>query len=176
MKTSVISSILGFFFLISSITLGCSDTSTTKESNNNQEKISMERKSYKQLNLDSKYINKRFGFEVSYPNSWPIEEEKDVPSFPDQGVLIYIENNKDNYIRVFGQVSLITIHDPVSTISDFTTDDGIQGTLSSITIDGKEHIYVVIAERYGAHVQVTKEVYEQHKDLIMKILKSIKIN
>jgi len=127
------------------------------------------------VNLDKKYYNKKFKFEVSYPGVWETYEEQDAPEMPDLGINIYIENNKDNYVRVYGQVSGIAIPEAGMTITDFVTDEEVKGKMYSEEHEGIISKHLVLNERYGANVKVSKEVYDKYEDVILKILKSIKI-
>ena len=158
---------------------GCKTVKDSKDINIDTSAVAEE-----QIRLDKTYYNKRFNFEVSYPSIWEIYEESDtrVPGAdrsPDQGVYIYFDKNKDYYICVFGQVSFINVADAGMVASDFTTDDGITGIMYTYTSDNIIDQYIVFNEYhgyYGMHVRINKELNDKYKDVIDRILKSLKIN
>ena len=58
----------------------------------------------------------------------------------------------------------------------FTTKDGLKGTLSKTEIDGKIVIYLVLDEGFhGASLRVSNKYFNDNKERIMEVLKSIKI-
>lgn len=127
------------------------------------------------VELDKKYDNQIFKFEVMYPGIWSTYEEPYNNSLPDQGFYIYLDNDQNNYVNVFGQVSGINIPEQGMEISQFANNDGIIGKKYCRKLEGFMDIYIIF-DRVGAHVHVSPEKYEQYKMPIDQILKSIKIS
>lgn len=133
------------------------------------------------LVLDQSYHNERFGFSVKYPGAWETYEEPFVENTeqPDQGFYIYIENNEDNYITVFGQVSGIAIFDPSMTISDYITNQGVKGKSGLLIYDNTVNQYIVLDEtlqRWGVHVRADQATFNKYQKLIEEICKCVEID
>lgn len=145
-----------------------------------------------EIMLDKTYYNERFKFKVSYPGIWSLVEEEDNPSLPDQGIIIFIDNdkvtsidyqniNKENHIRIYGQGSPKNISEQGMTISEFITDDGIKGkSYFFINVNGMLYTHIVLDEYprnayFGARICVSKEINDKYGDVITRILKSIKL-
>lgn len=81
------------------------------------------------------YINNRFEFRVEYPAEWNVKEEAffeaslEHNTSPDEGITIYINNEKDDTIYVFGQSGHINIESPGFLREDFITNSGLRGDL-----------------------------------------------
>lgn len=128
------------------------------------------------------YKDKRFNFSVEYPVKWTaimetfIEPTADHNSSPDGGINIYVDGKQNEKIYVFGQVSHIRPAIDGFHREEFTTNSGLKGHLYSDEIDGKRHINLILGEGFhGVHLRISAECYNQNKEQIMVVLKSIKI-
>ncbi|TGE37060.1 hypothetical protein E4K67_18460 [Desulfosporosinus fructosivorans] len=128
------------------------------------------------------YQDKRFDFSVEYPVEWTaimetyIEPTAEHNASPDSGINIYVDGKQVERIYVFGQVSHIRPTIDGFHREEFTTNSGLKGHLYSDEIDGKRHIDLILGEGYhGANVRISPECFNQNKERIMEVLKSIKI-
>lgn len=80
-------------------------------------------------------------------------------------------------IYVFGAFGHISgVEYPGFQREKFTTSSGLNGDLYSKEADGKELIYLILnKEFHGVYVNVSLESYQQNKEQIMNVLKSIKL-
>jgi len=75
------------------------------------------------------YHDEKFGFSVDFPRGWGcqinkyIEPSKEHNGTPNAGIVIFIDNNPQESIYVFGQVSIISMSDQSKEI--FTTSSGL---------------------------------------------------
>jgi len=94
--------------------------------------------------LDKTYKNKKFEFEFEYPGIWIFAEEPYHEDLPDQGAIIYVgisdsslvdkkDIRKNDYIRIFGQISKISFSDPGFKSGEFVTDSGINPTFGKMS-------------------------------------------
>ena len=128
------------------------------------------------------YIDQRFNFSVDYPEKWYakmeyfLEATVEHNASPDSGINIYVDSKQDEKIYVFGQVSHISPTIDGFHREEFTTNSGLKGHLYSDEIDGKRHLDLILGEGFhGAHIRISAECFNQNKEQIMKVLKSIKI-
>lgn len=128
------------------------------------------------------YKDKRFDFSVEYPVEWTaimetfIEPTAEHNASPDSGINIYVDGKQIEKIYVFGQVSHIRPTIDGFHREEFTTNSGLKGHLYSDEIDGKRHIDLILGEGYhGAHIRISPECFNQNKEQIMEVLKSVKI-
>lgn len=131
------------------------------------------------FDLDAKYYNNIFDFEVDYPSHLHIEEDVYVNegayTSPDNGVKIFFD--EDNYIYIYGAAYMVSaqgLYNP--TEEEFITNDGISGTFyDSLSPDNRiEQIYI-INKHYAALVHIEPDSYGQYSEMIDKIVKSIRI-
>lgn len=146
------------------------------------------------LELDSSYESEDYDFLFRYPSQWTIAEEPWSPatetkeSDPEKIVDLYISEEEkivifDSNSRNGGLFRLVSGED-----NEIVNVLGITGTMITETkeVRGEEPWIWVLAyyedgytERigmggsYGACAQVKKETYEQYKELIVEILKSV---
>ena len=84
----------------------------------------------------SQYQDGIFGFSVEFPATWFCESEpyyyatEDAEGSPDSGVKIYIDRQKEDYIRVYGQHGQIT------------TNFVVQSNYKKTDLDENRQLYV----------------------------------
>lgn len=134
------------------------------------------------------YSDERFGFSVDFPTNWDseaseiLEPSVDSEGTPDSGVRIYIADEKDEYIYIFGQLGKIgiTANENASefeTVEELNTNTNLKGTYYLRKLDSNYELYYVLDEHnIGASASLTQENYEAYKGEIISILKSIRIN
>lgn len=128
------------------------------------------------------YINNKFKFSVEYPKKWNAQDEVyyeatvEHSASPDGGINIYLEDKKDEKIYVYGQDGHINFENHDFQRESFTTNNGLNGRLFSKEMDGKKVIYLILDEGFhGAYINIRSETFNQNKEQIMDVLKSIKI-
>ena len=128
----------------------------------------------------SRYQNGVFGFSVDFPSTWICESEpyyyatEQTEASPDAGVLIYIDSQKEDCIRVYGQNGAIS------------TDYVVRSNYKKIDVDESCDLYVLETDGYytaqvffkdNKHISVTinmsAKAYKEHEEKIMNLLKSI---
>lgn len=129
------------------------------------------------------YINQRFKFSVDYPESWKIQRDDSVytgspDGDPQSGVYIYINCNKDDTIYVYGQNGHIGMIGGYGMISEnFKTSEGVTGDLIYSRSEGIITVYIVLEEGFhGVSIFADEKVFDENKQQILGVLKSIKIN
>ena len=146
------------------------------------------------LVLDSSYESEYYDFLFQYPSQWTITEEPWSPatetkeSDPEKIVDLYINEEEkivifDSYSHSGGLFRLVSGEE-----NEIVNILGIAGTMIIETkdVEGKYPWIWILAYyedgyiegigmggSYGACAQVKKETYEQYKELIMEILKSV---
>ena len=173
--------IVGLMILIIGIQLigGCATNTADKITDSNEEAIA------ERGNLLI-YTDKRFEFSVAFPKEWNYEIEsaweasEDVEASPDGGIQIFVKNNPEDSIRVFGQVGKMGL--PLNTYErkDFETSDGRSGNLYTEESNGRKDIWLLLEGDFkgpavviGASVKVSNECYDETREQIIEILKSI---
>jgi hypothetical protein len=141
--------------------------------------------------LDKTYHNKRFDFEFNYPSIWILVEEKDISDSPNHGAILFIDDtnvdqtpiiNLDrtkDFIFIFGCES--NVHWGEKLTGEFTTDDGVEGLVYYHEYKGKmitdisfqTNEYLMYG--YAAIVNVSSDINDKFGEVIMRILKSIKL-
>ena len=170
MKKSTIFIIISLI-TISFLLVSCNQT----EDDNNQTEQPLE--------LDSSYESEYYDFLFQYPSQWTITEEpwspatKTKESDPEKIVIF------DSLSRNGGLFRLVSGDN-----SEIVNVLGITGTMITETKDAEGEcpwIWILayyedgytegigMGGSYGACVQVKKETYEQYKELIVEILKSV---
>lgn len=134
------------------------------------------------------YSDERFGFSVDFPTNWDaevseiLEPSVDFEGTPDSGVRIYITDEKDEYIYIFGQLGRIGItaienSSEFDTVEELNTNTNLKGTYYFRKLASYYELYYVLDEyNIGATASLTQENYEAYKGEIIDILKSIRIN
>lgn len=125
------------------------------------------------------YHNKRFNFSVDYPEAWnTVSDDEEATESedgdPQSGILIYVEDNKDDTIFIFGQNGHIGIP-PHGKSEKFLTNEGVSGTIMYSCTDDSLGIDVLLGDCYGATVYVKEEIFSRNKKQILGILRSIRI-
>lgn len=121
------------------------------------------------------YYNERFNFSVDYPMAWEVMSDNNVDEDPQNGIMIYIENDKNNWIYVYGQDGHIVIP-PEKLKEGFITNNGNSGTIMYSNSEEDINIYLVFDEEfYGATVNTNQEIFSKNNSKILGILKSIKL-
>lgn len=132
----------------------------------------------------STYVDKRFDFSVDYPSNWDVEVDQITEPTetsegdPMSGINIYIDKNHENKIYVYGQVSHIEVTtNPIHyNIESFKTKSGLNGTLYIREFNNKkEIIYSLDDEFIGLISYIPLDCYEENKEKIYDILRSIKL-
>ncbi|MBA9088631.1 hypothetical protein FHR92_005149, partial [Fontibacillus solani] len=127
-----------------------------------------------------RYKDKTFNFIVHYPAGWSsvIEETwegtEERESNPDGGIIIYVESNKDDSIRVFGQHGHISLPTEGFVQEDFYTSSGEKGLLFSNELMDEKEIYFIMDSGFnGAHIRVSNDSFKRNEEKIMNVLRSI---
>ncbi|NJD04532.1 MAG: hypothetical protein FIA99_18500 [Ruminiclostridium sp.] len=168
------------------------EATTEREVNLSTEITSSENVTDTKIVLDKTYRNDRFDFEFKYPGIWSFVEEIKNKTFPDHGAVVFIDNDSvsptpivnftdlKDYIRIYGQVSTPALSGEPT--GEFVTDNGVKGKVYFKEIEGRQLTSIVFSNENGKHgygyaasVYVSKELYEKYKDVITRILKSIKL-
>ncbi|MNW48136.1 hypothetical protein D3C74_254860 [compost metagenome] len=130
----------------------------------------------------SSYKDKTFNFIVHYPAGWSsvIEETwegtEERESNPDGGIIIYVESNKDDSIRVFGQHGHISLPTEGFVQEDFYTSSGEKGLLFSNELMDEKEIYFIMDSGFnGAHIRVSNDSFKRNEEKIMNVLRSIEL-
>lgn len=125
------------------------------------------------------YVNERYGFSISYPKTWSIQE--DSPS--GDGTILYEENGDE--IRVYGgyllgeELDRLEINEAILEgidIESFKTLDGKEGSFIQREDSNTAIIqYIVYGETTHCHLyaRVSTQYYEKHKDLFKVMAESI---
>jgi hypothetical protein len=148
----------------------CANTQT--EANENNESI-------EDINT---YTDEKFKFSVDYPQKWSTKTIKgsdssaQVEALPDSGIEIFIENNQDEKIYVFGQNGHINIpYEDNAKEESFTTDSGLEGKIIFKDHNGKKDINLILGDGFiGVHANLTSTVYKEYEIQIKEIFKSIR--
>ncbi|MCT4685822.1 hypothetical protein [Vallitalea sp.] len=120
------------------------------------------------------YYNERFKFSVDYPITWEVISDNNVDDDPQNGIMIYIEDDKNNWIYVYGQDGHIVIP-PEKLKEVFNTSNGNSGTIMYDNLEEEVNIYLVFDEEfYGATVNTNQEIFSKNSSKILGVLKSIK--
>lgn len=128
------------------------------------------------------YYNERFDFCVDYPSTWESLSDNVARSDtgdgdPQSGILIYIENDKSNWICVYGQNGHIGIPPQGLESEEFSTDQGVRGDIMYRRSEGNVTIYLVLSDGvYGASINTSEKAFEKNKQYILGILKSIRLD
>lgn len=111
--------------------------------------------------------------------SWSIIEPTETSDgTPDSGITIYIDKNHENKIHVFGQLGHIAAVSNPNDYNDesFETKSGLNGTLYTMDYENKkEIIYILDDEFIGLISYIPLDCYEENKEKIYDILRSIKL-
>ena len=128
----------------------------------------------------SRYQDGIFGFSVEFPSTWFCESmpyyygTEESEASPDSVVRIYIDRQKEDYIRVYGQNGQIT------------TNFVVQSNYEKIVLDENRELYVSVTDDFytaqlffkdnkhiSATINMSSEVYKEHEEEIMSLLESI---
>lgn len=121
------------------------------------------------------YIDEKYGFSVDYPQVWDYKTVKD-SNVPDGGIIIFLAGNQEEKIYVFGQNGHINLPVQGFTQSSFSTKSGLGGTLYSKENNEKQEIYLILEDGFhGVYIDVGTDCYNNNKEQIIDILKSIKV-
>jgi len=133
------------------------------------------------------YIDKKFKFSVDFPSYWDYEIEKTWEATstqegsPDGGINIYIDGNKNDRIRIYGQYGHISIPVDEYKMEDFSTTSGLTGTLLKQNIGDEIIIQLVLNDNlaiggfHGANIKTSQKCYQLNEKQVMNVLKSINI-
>jgi hypothetical protein len=128
------------------------------------------------------YFDERFQFSVDYPGAWEtfINDNPDTDSEdgdPQGGIYIYINSNKGDSIYVYGQDGKIGLPIYGENSEEFSTNDGTIGRIKYMWSEGRITLYLVFDEKFNGVLLDTDEMtFDENKQQILGILKSIKIN
>ena len=129
----------------------------------------------------SRYQDGVFGYSVDFPVTWICESQaywyasEEYEGSPDSVVMIYINSQKEDYIRVYGQHGTIT--------TNFVVQSGYKKT----ELDENRELYTLESDEFfaaqlffkdnkhlSATISMNVEVYKEHEEEIMELLKSIR--
>jgi hypothetical protein len=130
----------------------------------------------------SRHENGMFDFSVSYPIIWVCESQAywycsaDTEAAPDNGVKIYLDSEKENYIEVYGQNGNMSTHGTWLMqygYTKFAIDD--KRVLYTKETDGflEAQLFFKDNNHVSAMIRMESEVYKENKEEIWIVLDSI---
>lgn len=139
--------------------------------------------------------NPRFNFSVDFPKAWEYQidgtENYEATVLreanPNAGILIYVMNDPDEKIYVFGQLGTLARSAYTNTVvEDFITLSGLIGRKYTEEVQDKILINYVFdhnqlsdegynTRALGGSIQMRKDVYDRNKDDIELIFQSIRV-
>lgn len=143
--------------------------------------------------LAKTYTDKMYKFSVDFPANWAFKvfdtvgvvkgngtnielATSDNLFGPDGGIMFLVDRKQYEEISIYGQVGHVAIPDNDYKKEKFMTSSGVKGYLLSREISGRVSIYLVLEEEFHAvHINMSTEVFNEKKDQVMEVLKSIKI-
>ncbi|NUU60693.1 PsbP-related protein [Paenibacillus agri] len=142
------------------------------------------------------HSNSRFNFSVGIPDNWDYRVEgtenykatESREAIPDAGIVINVENDPEQKISLSGQEGTLS-WDPAgnAVVEDFVTQTGLKGKKYTSEDQDTISIYYVFDQNQlrdlgyntralGGNIHMTKDVYEQNKDTIELIIRSIRLS
>lgn len=128
----------------------------------------------------SRYQDGIFGFSVDFPVTWTCESEpysygtEVVNGDPDSGIWIYIDNQKENYIRISEYAGKITSSYAVQ--SNFTKTSIDENRVLYIKESGEifeAQFFLKGHDHMIARIRMETKLYKKHEEEIINLLKSI---
>ena len=130
----------------------------------------------------SRHENGMFDFSVSYPIIWVCESQAywycsaDTEAAPDNGVKIYLDSEKENYIEVYGQNGNMSTHGTWLMqygYTKFAIDD--KRVLYTKETDGflEAQLFFKDNNHVSAMIRMESEVYKENEEEIWIVLDSI---
>lgn len=126
-------------------------------------------------------------FTVRIPKEWTVIDEyrnaggKDFEPSPDEGIRLLLNGSEDNFIRIYSQYGSINFDHNNYVEEAFSTNEGIKGVLYTDKESLMNLCLVldqdVVQGNYGVTVSFKdKKKFDEKKQQILNILKSIEIN
>jgi hypothetical protein len=183
----------GMAFLLSSCAVGTPTSKTNNQSTTDIASSFVESKSGLFSGVDSStldnpqnYSDPHFNFTVNYPVDWKVSVEKYQKSTssqegsPDGGIDIYVEGNKNDTIRIFGQygtidTGIIDFSYSTNSQENFVTTSGLVGKLYYNASNQSKQAVVLFDAHHAVQLKITDATFTRDKQQIFAILKSIKI-
>lgn len=140
----------------------------------------------KQHNGSYHFKSKETDFTVDMPKGWTVTEEprqsgdESCEANPDEGIKLLLNGNKNNSIWIYSQYGSISIPEENYVKEDFSTTQGIKGTLFKDQKSRNWQLVLnqdIISGSFGAAVNFeSDEQFNSNQKDIVEILKSIQIN
>lgn len=118
------------------------------------------------------YLDDITRFEVHYPYNWETAKGKVVQG-DTKGICIYVNKDEKETIYCYYTDKSIELEKTGSDSTGFETTDGLKGDMFIKEENERKVIDVVFeGQKYGIHIDVSKQNWQQYEDDIMKIMKS----
>lgn len=118
------------------------------------------------------YLDDVTRFEVHYPYEWDTATGK-IEQDGKKGITIYINKDKEDTIYCYYTEQPIELDIADFQNTSFTTSDGLKGNLYSKEENKRRVIDVIFDnQKYGIHIDVSNQNWQQYEEAIMKIMES----
>lgn len=118
------------------------------------------------------YLDDATRFEVHYPYNWETAKGK-IKQDSKKGMTIYINKDKADTIYCYYAEQPIDLDTEGYQNTSFITSNGLKGNMYSKEENERRIVDVVFDnQKYGIHVEVSNQNWEQYEDDIMKIMES----
>lgn len=118
------------------------------------------------------YLDDVTRFEVHYPYNWETAKGK-VKQEDKKGICIYVNEDEKETIYCYYTDQPIELEKTDSDSTIFETTNGLRGNMFIKEENERKIIDLVFeGQKYGIHIDVSKQNWQQNEDAIMKIMKS----
>ncbi len=118
------------------------------------------------------YLDDTTRFEVHYPYNWETGKSK-VKQDGKKGITIYVNKDEADTIYCYYTEESIELNTTGFENTSFTTSQGLKGDMYSKEENERKVIDVVFEnQKYGIHIDVSNQNWQQYEDAIMKIMES----
>ncbi|ADZ81795.1 hypothetical protein [Cellulosilyticum lentocellum] len=118
------------------------------------------------------YLDDVTRFEVHYPYNWETAKGK-VKQEDKKGICIYVNEDEKETIYCYYTDQPIELEKTDSDSTIFETTNGLKGNMFIKEENERKIIDLVFeSQKYGIHIDVSKQNWQQNEDAIMKIMKS----
>lgn len=133
------------------------------------------------------YTDERFGYRIDYPETFKgeitevVKPSEENEGTPDSGIVIYLDESKENWIYAFGSIGKISIGQSIpsnfDSIEELQTSTGLKGKIYTSNSDARVYVYFLLDKHnIGVSANVSEEEYINAKERLMEIIKSIRLN
>lgn len=118
------------------------------------------------------YLDDVTRFEVHYPYEWDTAKGK-IKQDEKKGITIYINKDKEDTIYCYYTEQPIELDNADSQSTNLTTLNGLNGNLYGKEENGRKIVDVIFDnQKYGIHIDVSNQSWQQYEQDIMKVIKS----